>query len=321
MKKVIVKVLELLCLCMFVYHIAGLASSEAGLSREKAAFEELAQMAGGTVSEAGAGKDVPAEGSLEAGIQKEEAAKTVTSEEDIPGAGTSEKGTLPAGTSERISPEEAKPQSSDEEADLDREFVVTVEPRPAPVRFADLLAKNGDFAGWLAIEGTAVNYPVVLSTEDPDFYLEHDFNRQPSKSGTPYIGAGCAADSGNVIIFGHNMKNGTMFADLLKYADEEFLRAHPVIRFDTPYESAEYEIIAVFREKVHYRDETNVFRYYACGGDLSREEFEEYVKKVKELSLYDTGKTAKYGQQLITLSTCSYHTENGRFAVVAVQEN
>ena len=285
MKKVIVKVLELLCLCMFVYHIAGLASSEAGLSREKAAFEELAQMAGGTVSEAGAGKDVP------------------------------------AGSPESVSREENAAQSSDEEADPDRESVVTVEQRPVPVRFADLLAKNGDFAGWLAIEGTAVNYPVMLSTEDPDFYLEHDFNRQPSKSGTPYIGAGCAADSDNVIIFGHNMKNGTMFADLLKYADEEFLRAHPVIRFDTPYESAEYEIIAVFREEVHYRDEMNVFRYYACGGDLSREEFEEYVKKVKELSLYDTGKTAKYGQQLITLSTCSYHTENGRFAVVAVQEN
>ena len=81
---------------------------------------------------------------------------------------------------------------------------------------------NPDFIGWLRIDGTKIDYPVMMKPEDPDYYLRRDFSGKDAKSGTPYIGSGCTPCSDNVIIYSHNMKNGTMFADLLKYADEKF---------------------------------------------------------------------------------------------------
>ena len=191
---------------------------------------------------------------------------------------------------------------------------------PAPEneeRFRDLMERNGDFAAWLTVDGTRIDYPVMLTPAEPDYYLTHDFDGSDSHSGTPYIGKGCDTASDNIIIYGHNMKNGTMFADLLRYQDADFFTAHPTLRFDTPERSGEYEIIAVFREKLHYQDEQNVFRYYDYAGMLTEERFYAYADRIRELSLYDTGRSAVFGRQLITLSTCAYHTENGRFVVVA----
>ena len=107
-----------------------------------------------------------------------------------------------------------------------------------------------------------------------------------------------------------------MFHNLLNYADEEYYKKHPNIRFTTAEEDATYEIIAAFRSRVYYKSEQDVFRYYYFVNPESKEEYDEFVENAKEASLYDTGKTAEYGDQLITLSTCSYHTEDGRFAVV-----
>lgn len=186
-------------------------------------------------------------------------------------------------------------------------------------RFAYLTELNDDFAAWINIEDTGICYPVMYTPDDPDYYLKRDFYKADSKNGTPYIGKGCSLQSDNMIIYGHNMKNGTMFSDLVLYENEDFYKSHPVISFDTVEESSIYDIVAVFREKVHYQDEVGVFRYYDYVGDLSKEEFDEYIASVKKISLYDTEKTAEYGQQLLTLSTCAYHVENGRFAVVAVK--
>lgn len=184
-------------------------------------------------------------------------------------------------------------------------------------RFAALYERNSDFVGWLCVKDTAINYPVMLTPDDPEYYLRRDYDGNKSTSGTPFIGEGCNLDSDNIIIYGHNMKNGTMFSDLTSYSGQAYFEEHPMISFDTLEQSAQYEIIAVFREKVHYQDETNAFRYYTYGGDLMVAQFDEYVANIKALSLYDTGLTASYGDQLITLSTCSYHTNNGRFVVVA----
>lgn len=195
-------------------------------------------------------------------------------------------------------------------------------PLPTPEneeRFRTLIERNGDFAAWLTVEGTEIDYPVMLTPEEPDYYLTHDFDGNESRSGTPYIGKNCDTESENVMIYGHNMKNGTMFADLLRYQDAAFFAAHPTIRFDTVEHSGEYEIIAVFREKVHYQDEQNVFRYYDYAGALTEEQFNAYTDQIRAISLYDTGCTAVYGRQLITLSTCAYHAVNGRFVVVAVK--
>lgn len=184
-------------------------------------------------------------------------------------------------------------------------------------RFAALYARNSDFAGWLSIAGTAIDYPVMLTPDEPEYYLRRDFDKKKSVSGTPFIGAGCTLAGNNIIIYGHHMKNGTMFADLPQYADESFYAEHRRISFDTMEEAAEYEILADFYEKVHYQDETGVFRYYDYGGTLTETAFDEYIAQVQSAAIYDTGVTASYGDQLLTLSTCSYHTDNGRFVVVA----
>ena len=188
-------------------------------------------------------------------------------------------------------------------------------------RFAPLLAENPDFCGWLSIEGTNVDHPVMYTPEEPDRYLHLDFSGSESVSGTPYIGAGCTPESDNVLIYGHNMKNGTVFADLLQYADEEFFKAHGTVCFDTVGECGTYEIIAAFRERVHYADEEGVFRYYDYGGTLTQEAFEEYTAQISAHSLYDTCRSASYGDRLLTLSTCAYHVPNGRFVVVAVKRD
>ena len=122
--------------------------------------------------------------------------------------------------------------------------------------------------------------------------------------------------SSNLLIFGHNLNNGTMFQELLKYKNKSFYEQHPIIRFTTANEDAEYDIIAVFKSKVYYKSEQNVFRYYYFVNATTEAEYNDFVENAKKASLYNIELSAKYGDQLITLSTCSYHVEDGRFAVV-----
>lgn len=187
-------------------------------------------------------------------------------------------------------------------------------------RLAPLYELNSDFIGWLAIEGTTIDYPVMYTPEDPEYYLRRDFEKNVSNSGVPFIGEGCGLNSNSIIIYGHNMKNGTMFSDLLKYSEKSFWESHPVITFETLQESAEYEIVSAFRERVHYQDEMDGFRFYAYGGTLTNKQFDDYIGHLTENSLYDTGTEVSYGDQLLTLATCSYHVENGRFVVVAKRQ-
>lgn len=180
-----------------------------------------------------------------------------------------------------------------------------------------LYDRNNDFCGWLSIEDTNINYPVMLTPEEPEYYLRRDFDKNDSNSGVPFLGEGCNLSSDNIIIYGHNMKNGTMFSDLTRYSEKGYMESHPVISFDTLEGPADYEVVAAFQDRVHSQDEENVFRYYEYGGSLSADLFEDYVENVAKLSFYGPSVDAEYGEQLLTLSTCSYHTENGRFVVVA----
>lgn len=182
---------------------------------------------------------------------------------------------------------------------------------------ASLVARNSDFCGWLSIGETNINYPVMFTPNDPEYYLRRDFDKNDSNSGVPFIGAGCDLSSDNIIIYGHNMKNGTMFSDLTKYSEKEYMESHNIISFDTLEGPADYEVIAAFQDRVHYQDEKNVFRYYEYGGSLTAEQFINYVKNVMNLSFYNTGVDVEYGDQLLTLSTCAYHVKDGRFVVVA----
>lgn len=181
----------------------------------------------------------------------------------------------------------------------------------------ELQKENSDIVGWLEISNTKINYP-VLQGKDNSFYMTHNYKKEKSKSGSLFLDKDYDWDipSTNLLIYGHNIKNGLMFQDLLKYESEDFYEDHPTIRFTTSNEDAEYEIISAFKSRVYYKSEKNVFRYYFFINADNKEEYDDFVKDAKKASLYNTGKTAEYGDQLITLSTCSYHTEDGRFAVV-----
>ena len=180
-----------------------------------------------------------------------------------------------------------------------------------------LQEENSDIVGWLEIEGTSINYPVLQGT-DNEYYMTHNYKKQKSKNGSIFLTKDYdwSIPSSNLLIYGHNLNNGTMFQELLKYVKEEFYKEHPIIRFTTNKEDAEYEIISVFKSRVYYKTEKNVFRYYFFVNANSEAEYNEFVQNAKKASLYDIDKTAKFGDQLITLSTCSYHVEDGRFAVV-----
>ena len=107
-----------------------------------------------------------------------------------------------------------------------------------------------------------------------------------------------------------------MFQELLKYEKESYYQEHPTIRFTTETEDAEYDIISVFLSKVYYKHEKDVFRYYYFIDAKTEEEYNNFIKNIKTASLYPIQETANYKDQLITLSTCSYHTKDGRFVVV-----
>ena len=183
--------------------------------------------------------------------------------------------------------------------------------------YAALYAENPDLFGWVQIDGTKLDYPVMHTPDDPEFYLQRAFDRSASGSGVPFLDGSCTEGGGNYLIYGHNMRSGTMFATLLSYAQPDFYEAHPVIRFDTLFEEGTYEIMAAFYSNVYDSNDQNVFRYYQYTDLRNPDRFQEYVSQAAAAALYDTGVTAQYGDQLLTLTTCSYHTDNGRFVVVA----
>lgn len=182
----------------------------------------------------------------------------------------------------------------------------------------ELQKENPDVVGWIEIEGTNINYPVLQGT-DNSYYMTHNYKKEETKDGSIFLDKDYdwSIPSSNLLMYGHNMGDGAMFQDLLKYENEEFYKQHPIVRFTTATEDAEYEIISAFKSRVYYKSEKNVFRYYYFINADNEEEYNEFVSNAKEASFYDTGKAAEYGDQLMTLSTCSYHTEDGRFAVVA----
>ncbi len=183
-------------------------------------------------------------------------------------------------------------------------------------RYRELHRQNPDLAGWIRIAGTKIDYPVMYTGDD--FYLSHGFDKKATRSGVPFIDKRCSVRpmGTNTIIYGHHMKNGTMFAGLEKYKSEKYYKEHPVIQLDTLYEQQEYEIVAVFESRIFRKSET-VFKHYNFLHAGSEAEFNEYLNGIKALALYDTGIAAFYGDSLLTLVTCAYHTENGQFVVVA----
>lgn len=181
-------------------------------------------------------------------------------------------------------------------------------------QYQALYAQNSDLAGWIQIDGTNINYPVMQSKHDPDFYLKYNFEKADSPHGCPYVQANCdlQTPSDNILVYGHNMKDGTMFSDLLQYKRESFWEQHRIIRFDTLTAQAEYIVMAVFRGEAE-----DLFAYYQFADAETPQEFAAYVDACKNAALYETGVTAAYGDKLLTLSTCDDSGKNSRMVVVA----
>lgn len=176
---------------------------------------------------------------------------------------------------------------------------------------------NKKLIGWVKIDDTYIDYP-VLQTSNNEYYLNHNFDQEQDKNGSIFLDMDCSIfpRSTNLIIYGHHMRSGRMFGQLNKYSDEKFFEKHRYIQFDTIYEKGTYEVMYVFRSEVYNENEI-VFKYYQFIDAASEVEFDSNMREMAAMSLYDTGVTAAYGDELLTLSTCDYFTDNGRFVVVA----
>ena len=186
------------------------------------------------------------------------------------------------------------------------------------LKLRELQKANADIVGWLEIAGTNINYP-VLQGEDNDYYLKHNYKHEYISTGSIFLDKDYDFDkpSENLLIYGHRNKVGLMFDELIKYKDEAFYNEHKTIRFTTEKSDDTYEVMSAFYSRVYYTNETNVFRYYNFVNANNELDYAEFVSNAMDVSLYDTGVTATYGEQLMTLSTCDYTQENGRFVVVA----
>lgn len=202
------------------------------------------------------------------------------------------------------------------------ETQITEQKSERMLQIEELKKENDEIIGWLEIEGTSINYPVLQGT-DNKYYMNHTYKREESKNGSIFLDKDYNWDlpSSNLLLYGHNNRNGTMFEELMNYKEESYYKEHPTIRFTTETEDCTYEIISVFLSRVYYKDEKNVFRYYYFINAENEQEYNDYVQNCKKASLYNIEATAEYGEQLLTLSTCEYSQEDGRLAVVARKMN
>ncbi len=245
-------------------------------------------------------------------------------------------------------------------------------------KYREVLTINPYVAGWLKIDDTVIDAPVVYTPGDQNYFLHRALDGSEESKGTFFIANNWMKGYNNTLIYGHNMKDGTAFGSLAKFADEDYGRSHSRIHFDTLYEEQEYELFAVFysqipeedleteedranaekalqeevlakleeegeavlEEEIDFydyelsdeledidiyrlqKDEDNGrFRYYFYTDLSDKDDFDYYVRNVKERALYDMGIEAEWGDEFVTLSTCSYHVKNGRFVVVGIKKS
>lgn len=183
--------------------------------------------------------------------------------------------------------------------------------------YATLYNKNKRLIGWIQIDGTSIDYP-VMQTVNNEYYLDHNYNQENDRNGSIFLDKDCdiVHRNTNLIIYGHNMKSGKMFGTLSKYSSKSFYEEHPTFRFDTIYEKGTYQVMYAFRSRIYNEDEV-VFKYYQFIDAVSEKEFNSNLQEMAAISLYDTGVAASYGDELLTLSTCDNSEEDGRFVVVA----
>lgn len=175
-----------------------------------------------------------------------------------------------------------------------------------------LLEQNGDCIGWICIPGTEVDYPVMHTPDESQRYLRQNFYGEYSISGVPFLDGRCSLESSNLILFGHNMKNGTMFSAVTGYADEEYAKEHPTVEFETEFGCKTYTVFAAVSVK-------NTDEWYGFIDSPDKEQFDEAVSAICERARYTTGAVPEYGKQLLTLSTCYGGNKSDRLIVIATE--
>lgn len=213
-------------------------------------------------------------------------------------------------TGASVSEEETEP---DAEAESTEPAELTMLPG-----YAELYEMNNDLVGWIRIEGTEIDYPVMQTPDSKDYYLKRNFYGEDSARGCIYAREECDVfrPSDNVTLYGHNMRDGSMFAYLHEYQDKKVWEENSIIYFDTLYEYHTYQIFAVFKTTASIGEG---FPYHQMEDAESKEDFDEFIANCKKLALYDTGITPEYGDKIICLSTCEYSQDNGRLVVAAVR--
>lgn len=199
---------------------------------------------------------------------------------------------------------------------------------PAPAEAAQVLPlyrtlyrQNPDMIGWLRIDGTDIDLPVVQTPGDNEYYLRRGFDGLYSTGGTLFLDERCSIDAenptANWLIYGHNMADGSMFGELTRYRDEDFYKEHPTFTFDTIFETGTWQVVAALDTTLG----ADALPYYTFFDADTPSEWKKCVDAILDLALYDTGVSPEYGQQLLTLSTCGNTTPSTdtRFALLAVR--
>lgn len=216
--------------------------------------------------------------------------------------------------------DQAQPVEQDEQNPLMAVVVDqdTGENRLVLAEYAPIYELNPDTVGWISIEGTNINFPVMHRPEETDYYLNRDFYGKWNNQGAIYVREQCDvfAPSDNITIYGHRTNAGTMFAALQDYQKQSFWQDHQYIQFDTLTTHNTYQIFAVFTIE---STEDSDFPYHLFVDAENDEEFDQFVTKAKGYSLYETGVSATPDDKLITLSTCVGTGNLGRLVVVAKQ--
>ena len=191
-------------------------------------------------------------------------------------------------------------------------IVLSLPTEPPPQEsFAELLRYNPDTVGYLTI-GEIVDLPVVQRENDNEYYLTHAYSEEEAREGALFLDGANRLSDENLIIYGHNMRNGTMFGELSSFGKREFLLKNALVRFDTLYENALYVPFAMFEASMdendgHYFDVRQIV--------FDETSFELFVLKLRGRSVFDVPVEVEYGDQLLTLVTCSYNDDDGRYIV------
>ena len=181
-----------------------------------------------------------------------------------------------------------------------------------PHSISELISMNSECFGWISIAGTNINYPVMHTPSNPQKYLNKNFYGEYSYSGTPFLESRCSADSTNLIIYGHHMNNGTMFADICNYTDYSYFTEHPTVVLETKDGVFAYSVFSVMKVK----SDDVWYKFTTVGTEKS---YNSRIEYAKEKSIYDTEITPVYGQLILTLSTCCGYNQDDRILVLAVR--